>query len=284
MKKRSIGPAVADPEPRAIQYRKAEHIAQRRSTADHESREGTNPVISPFVSHAIRVLCVDDHAVLVEGIKAHFAINGGIEVVGRLATAARLVEEVERLRPNLVMLDVEMPGPDAFEMADRLHQAHPEVRVVMLSAHVRDGFISASFKAGASAYFSKSDELEDISRGIHEVVARSFSGFVLGPRVRERCQPLGMGPGRHVRAKSVNGDASGVREGAPTTLLSLLTARETEVLRLIGKGLSRVQIGAQLCRSVKTVDGHQDRMMKKLGITARADLMRFAIREGLAQA
>jgi DNA-binding CsgD family transcriptional regulator len=67
-------------------------------------------------------------------------------------------------------------------------------------------------------------------------------------------------------------------------VLGALTTREMEILRLIGKGLSRVRIGAQLCRSVKTVDGHQDRMMKKLGITARADLMRFAIREGLAQA
>ncbi len=75
-----------------------------------------------------------------------------------------------------------------------------------------------------------------------------------------------------------------MRVGAPMTLLSSLTSREAEILRLIGKGLSRVQIGAQLCRSVKTVDGHQDRMMKKLGIVTRADLMRFAIREGLAQA
>jgi DNA-binding NarL/FixJ family response regulator len=68
------------------------------------------------------------------------------------------------------------------------------------------------------------------------------------------------------------------------TLLASLTPREIEILRLIGKGLSRVQIGAQLCRSVKTIDGHQDRMLRKLGIEARADLMRFAIREGLAQA
>ncbi|MCX5689245.1 MAG: LuxR C-terminal-related transcriptional regulator [Planctomycetota bacterium] len=71
---------------------------------------------------------------------------------------------------------------------------------------------------------------------------------------------------------------------APVTLLASLTPREIEILRLIGKGLSRVQIGAQLCRSVKTIDGHQDRMLRKLGIEARAYLMRFAIREGLAQA
>jgi DNA-binding NarL/FixJ family response regulator len=225
------------------------------------------------------VLCVDDHAVLVEGLKAQFAIDGGIEVVGRLATAARLVEEVARLRPAAVLLDIEMPGPDAFEMADRLKRAHPEVRVIVLSAHVRDAFISASFAAGASAYFAKSDELEDIVRGIHEVMRSKSGSFVLGPKVRERCRPL-------PNSKHAGGgqDMSVMRVGAPMTLLASLTSREAEVLRLIGKGLSRTQIAAQLCRSPKTIDGHQDRMMKKLGIPARADLMRFAIREGLAEA
>jgi DNA-binding NarL/FixJ family response regulator len=75
-----------------------------------------------------------------------------------------------------------------------------------------------------------------------------------------------------------------MRKGMPDTLLGSLTPREAEILRLIGKGLSRAQIAAQIYRSVKTVDGHQDRMMKKLGIKVRADLMRFSIREGLAQA
>jgi DNA-binding NarL/FixJ family response regulator len=104
---------------------------------------------------------------------------------------------------------------------------------------------------------------------------------VLGPKVQERCRP------QPVAGRPRNGkkeDPSTLPHGAPMTLLASLTSREREVLRLIGKGLSRVQIAAQLSRSVKTIDGHQDRMMKKLGIPARADLMRFAIREGLAQA
>lgn len=221
-------------------------------------------------SHAVRVICVDDHAVLVEGLKAQFAIDGGVEVVGRLATAARLVEEVARLRPDAVLLDIEMPGPDAFETADRLRRAHPKVRIIVLSAHVRDAFISASFRAGVCAYFAKSDELEDIVKGIHECIRNTAGTFLLGPKVRERCRPSAGG--------------SNAVLGAPMTLLASLTSREAEILRLIGKGLSRTQIAAQLCRSVKTIDGHQERMMRKLGIPARADLMRFAIREGLAQA
>ena len=232
-------------------------------------------------SHAIRVLCVDDHAVLVEGLRAQFAIERRIEIVGRLPSAAKMIEEVERLKPGAVLLDIELPGPDAFEMADRLRRAHPDVRIIVLSAHIRDAFISASFAAGASGYFAKSDELEDISQGIIEVMKSKTGSFVLGPKVREQCRPLAA----HGHHSTRTIDRANTDDGTPAvTRLDSLTARELEILRLIGKGLSRVQIGAQLCRSAKTVDGHQDRMMKKLGISARADLMRFAIREGLAQA
>jgi DNA-binding NarL/FixJ family response regulator len=161
---------------------------------------------------------------------------------------------------------------------------HPEVRVVMLSAHIRDAFISASFSAGVSAYFAKSDDLEDIVRGIHDVVASKAKTFILGPKVRERCAPPVVKRGVSVRAGTPRQGEHASPEDAPTTRLECLTARESEILRLIGKGLSRIQIAAQLSRSVKTIDGHQARMMKKVGIATRADLMRFAIREGLAQA
>ncbi len=241
-----------------------------------------SPIAGGPKAGVLRVLCVDDHAVLVEGLRARFAIHGEIEIIGHLSTAERLTEEVSRLRPDVVMLDIEMPGPDAFEMCDRMMQRHPDVRVVVLSAHVRDAFISASFRAGVCAYFAKSDELDDIVRGIHEVARSKSTTFLLGPKVRERCRPAhaaGSGDNGHVGL-----DARVMRTGTPMTLLDSLTSRENEILRLIGKGLSRTQIAAQLCRSAKTIDAHQGRMMKKLGITARADLMRFAIREGLAQA
>lgn len=230
-------------------------------------------------SHAIRLLCVDDHAVLVEGLRAQFAIAGKIEVVGRLSSATKLLDEVARLQPHGVLLDIEMPGPDAFEIADRLTRQHPRVRVMMLSAHVRDAFISASFAAGASAYFAKSDDLDDISAGIIEVMGSKTRTFVLSPKVRERCRPV-------IAGSKNRATVGGTSEGpdVPVTKMQTLTGRESEILRLIGKGLSRHQIATQLSRSVKTVDGHQDRLMKKLGITSRSDLMRLAIREGFAQA
>lgn len=228
----------------------------------------------------IRVLCVDDHAVLVEGLKAQFAIEGRIQVVGRLASPDSLLEEVARLKPDVVLLDIEMPGPDVFEMADRMRRMHPHLRFVFLSAHIRDGYLAAAYKCGAWGYFSKGDELEDIVTGIKELATNVSGTFVMGPKVRQRCAAGGAAPASRPQPLGTPANS----EPRPHPPLASLTDRELEVLRLIGKGLSRVDIAKELSRSVKTIDGHQERMMKKLGVDTRAELMRFAIREGLAEA
>ena len=101
----------------------------------------------------------------------------------------------------------------------------------------------------------------------------------MGPKVRAHCRPVTAGLTPHPR----HGGRPNASD-APATGLALLSAREAEVLRLIGKGLTRVQIAAELSRSPKTIDRHQDRMMKKLGVSSRADLIRLAIREGFAEA
>lgn len=222
----------------------------------------------------LRVLCVDDHELLVEGLRAHFGIDGTIEVVGSLSSADHLLDEAAKLKPDLVLLDIEMPGADAFEAADRLKRIMPNVRVVFLSAHVRDGYITAAYKCHADGYFAKGDDLHSIVAGLHAVAHHrpGEGAFVMGPKVRERCLAGGHSGGSHST------------DGVPQTALSTLSEREVEVLRLIGKGLSRTEIATELSRSAKTIDGHQDHIMKKLGIASRADLVRFAIREGLVEA
>lgn len=229
----------------------------------------------------VRVLCVDDHAVLVEGLKAQFAIDDRIKVVSRLPSAEKLLDEVARVRPDIVLLDIEMPGPDVFEMADRMRHRHPNLRFVFLSAHIRDGYLAAAYKCGAWGYFAKGDELEDIVAGIKQLAQSTSGTFVMGPKVKQRCaQAAASSPTS--RPKPLN---ESTKADAPvTTPLESLTSREIEILRLIGKGLSRVEIAKELSRSAKTIDGHQERMMRKLSIETRADLMRFAIREGLAEA
>lgn len=221
-----------------------------------------------MIQRRVRVLCVDDHAFLVEGLRSRFEAEAGIEFVGRLATADDLVAEVARLRPDIVLLDIEMPGRDPFEAAEDVQRRYPMTRVVFLSAHVRDHYVSAAFRAGAFGYFSKADE----PRAILEGLARADRGeFVMGPSVAERCNPGTPAARRHAAV-------------GPSDKLSALTPREQEVLRLFGRGMARAEVAASLYRSVKTVDGHRERIMKKLGIHSGPELVRFAIREGLAEA
>lgn len=239
-------------------------------------------------SGPIRVLCVEDHQLVVDGLRAQFAISGDIEVVGHLPTAATLVAEVERLKPDVVLLDIEMPGPDVFETADRVRSEFGNVRLLVLSAHARESFVTAAFNSGACGYFVKSDDVLELIHCIREVVASPPGSFVLCSSLRKQLSvPTPAMPDSRGRSRG-RADAGTRRKAVQarevSTGLGSLSPREFMVLRLIGKGYSRTDIATQLSRSVKTIDGHQDRIMRKLGIKTRAELMRLAIREGLAQA
>ena len=213
----------------------------------------------------IRILCVDDHAFLVEGLQARFALEDDLEYVGSLPSAQHLVAQAKRLHPDIVLLDLEMPGPDPFEAADDLRRQCPDVRTIILSAYVRDHYITAATKAGAWGYFSKSEDAETIVDGIRKVARGEFA---FSPKVQERCKPThGTNPKRVV----------------PSSKLDSLTPRENEVLRMIGKGSSRIEIAQTLCRSPKTIDGHREAIMEKLDIHDRGELVRFAIREGMVE-
>lgn len=215
----------------------------------------------------IRVLCVDDHAFLVDGLRARFSVENDIEFVGHLSSAEHLLPELKSTKPDVVLMDIEMPGPDVFESVSTLRHMHPEVRVVFLSAHVRDHYIGCAMQSGASGYFSKGDEPESMLEGIRKVVRKDE--FVFSPKVEARMKPSSK--------VCINGTVR------VKTALESLSPREREVLRLIGRGMTRSQIADSLCRSPKTVDGHREKIMEKLDIHDRGELVRYAIREGLAE-
>lgn len=131
----------------------------------------------------IRVLCVDDNTALVDAMEQALCIEPGIRCVGHLFTADTLVGEVGRLRPDVVLLDIEMPGADSLTMLKELTGAHPETRVVVLSAHVRDDYIDAAINAGAWGYLSKGDGPSEVIRAVRKVARGEFS---LGREVAER--------------------------------------------------------------------------------------------------
>jgi two-component system response regulator NreC len=217
----------------------------------------------------IRVLCVDDHPFVAEGLRARLAIEGDMEFVGRLASAEHLVPEVEKAKADIVLLDIEMPGPDPFGAVEDLCRRLPNVKAILLSAYVRDHYIDSAVRAGCWGYLSKSDDPEEIIAGIRKVAGGEFA---FGPEVLRRCEPQ----------ETANGN--GVEKPTPpASRLERLTAREQEVLRMIGKGMSRAQIASSLFRSPKTVDAHRISIMEKLDIHDRVELARYAIREGLVE-
>jgi two-component system nitrate/nitrite response regulator NarL len=212
----------------------------------------------------VRVLCVDDHPLLVEGIRARFKSEPRLELVGELRSAENLVVEAKKCRPDVVLLDVAMPGLDPFAAASDLHRCCPAAKPVFLSAYIRDHYLDAAFQAGAWGYLYKGDDIEDIVHAIKRVAAGEY---VFSPRVQQR-----------VRVQASVGPAG---KAPRSSKLGALTPAEIQVLRMIGRGLSREQIAETLHRSVKTIDTHRAAIMEKLDIHDRTELALFAVREGL---
>lgn len=215
----------------------------------------------------IRILSVDDHAFLVAGLKARFDKEPDLELVGHVDSANGLLPAVREHKPDIVLLDIEMPGGDPFEALDDLRRAHPDVRAILLSAYVRDHYIDQAYKCGAWGYLSKSDASDAVVDGIRRVARGelAFSPEVLA-RTKPETKPRKRG-----------------EKPVVTSRLASLTDRELQLLRMMAKGMSRTDIAEELCRSPMTVDNHRKSIMKKLEINDRAELVRFAIAEGLVE-
>jgi DNA-binding NarL/FixJ family response regulator len=174
------------------------------------------------------------------------------------------VAESRRQRPHVVLLDIDMPGLDPFEAIQELQGVCPEVRVIILSAFVRDHYIDLAWRAGAWGYLAKSDAPDEIIKGIRDVTRGDVA---FSPSVRAR--------------------TASRRAGAPAptmrSRLEEVTPRELQILRLIAKGRSRNEIADELFLSPLTVDNHRKALMRKLGIHDRVELARFAIAEGLVE-
>ncbi|HMN96230.1 MAG TPA: response regulator transcription factor [Phycisphaerales bacterium] len=215
---------------------------------------------------SIRLLCIDDHDFIAAGLAACAAGEPHIEFIGSLGSAEGLSDAIERLRPDVVLLDLDMPGPAPLEaMAESLRQT-PRTRFVVLTAHLRDVNITAAMRLGAAGFLSKADAPSAIFDGVRRAAAGEPA---LSPAVRERVEQL------------QGEDEDGARP--VVTRLDRLSPRELEVLRLIGRGMSRADIARHLVRSLKTIDAHHTAIMRKLDIHDRAELTRYAIGEGLVE-
>lgn len=215
----------------------------------------------------IRILCVDDHEFLIEGLAARFADEPDLEIVGRLGSADGLLVHADETGAHIALLDIDLPGRDVFGAIAELRSREIPTRAVLLSGYVRQTYLDLALTAGAWGYLAKRDSPDTIIDAIRKVHGGEFA---FSPAVLETC---GLDP-----HQAMNAEGERV-----TSRLSRLTNREMQILRMIGQGLSRNQIADTLHRSPKTIDAHRSAIMDKLNLHDRVDLARFAIREGLVE-
>jgi len=206
----------------------------------------------------IRVMIVDDHAVLRSGLRLVIEREDGLEVAGEAGTAEDAVRSFERLRPNLVLMDLEMPGMGGLAGVERFQELHPEVSVLVLSMHGEADDVRRAFEAGALGYVLKTAADEELIRAIRAVSGgERYLHPSLGAVLAQPPQPRGA--------------------------VDELSTREREVLRLLALGHTNQEIAQQLYVSVRTVESHRAHIMTKLRAASRAEMVRHAIAGGLLE-
>ena len=213
---------------------------------------------------AVRVLLVDDDALMRAGLRAVLSSAGTIQVVGEAADGRAAVECVRELRPDVVLMDVRMPNVDGIAATREVLAARPDVKVVILTTFEEDDYIFGALSAGASGFLLKRTSPEELIAGLHAVAA---GDSLLSPSVTRRVI-------ERMAREPVPGAASSER-------LEVLTRREREVLELIARGLSNGEIAAALVVEESTVKTHVKRILMKLRLRDRVQAVIFAYETGL---
>ncbi len=206
----------------------------------------------------IRILLADDHAVVRQGFKMILAAQPDMEIVGEAGNGREAVELAEKLRPEVVVMDVSMPELNGIEATRRLASSTPHTRVVALSVHKDSVYVREILRAGARGYLLKESVAGDLVSAVRAVA--SGEGY-LSPAVSSAVLDDYR---RHV-----------------TNPIDLLTSREREVLQMLAEGKTNKEIAGVLNLSVYTVDAHRGRIMEKLNLHSINELVRFAVRNGM---
>jgi len=212
----------------------------------------------------INLLLADDHAVVRAGLRALLEAEPDIRVVGEANDGQEAIARAEELRPDIVLLDISMPGMSGLEAAKEIKKAHSRMKILILTMHEDKAYLDECLRAGASGYVVKKaadTELVAAIRAVHRgetPIYPALADVLVDEYLAHHPLPHKQ-PGGH----------------------SLLTDRELEVLRLVAQGYANREIADILYLSPKTVENHRARIMQKLNLRTRADLVRYALREGL---
>ena len=215
---------------------------------------------------SIRVMLVDDHAMVRSGTAELLRHISDFSIVAEAADGKSAIDLALKLKPDIVVMDVHMPGLSGIEATRRLRELAPAIHVLVLSAYDDDHYVFSLLRAGASGYLLKTAPIEDLVRAIYRVKAGDFP---LDPKIIRKVV-LNM-PSRHGRPNAAD-DASGESED--------LTEREERVLQLLAQGMSNRDIAEALFISDRTVQAHLTRIFAKMGVSSRLEAVLTAIRRG----
>ena len=215
------------------------------------------------MTRKMRVLLADDHPIVRDGLKAILEAQPDIEVVGEAASGQEAVEKVGRLKPDIVIMDLAMPGMSGIEATRRIKQQNPDVKIMALTMHDDDEYFFQVINAGASGYYIKGGPSAELVTALRTV---GQGDVFLYPSLAK---------------KLVSDYLARVHTGKEKGSLDGLTEREREVMRLIAEGRSNQEIADLLVLSVSTVQTHSAHILAKLGLHSRTELVRFAIRQGI---
>jgi len=202
----------------------------------------------------------DDHKIVLRGLRALLETQPGLAVVGDATDGLRVLSLVERLKPDVLVLDLMMPGLGGFDVTRRVAKRFPKTRVVILSMYSSEAHVVEALRSGASGYVLKDASAEELMTAIHE--ASGGRRYVSTPFSNDRID-------------------SYLNRPAAIDPYGTLTAREREVLHLVAEGLTSGDIARRLFISPRTAESHRANLMRKLGLRSRTDLVRFALQRGI---
>ena len=212
----------------------------------------------------LRILLADDHGLMRRGTRALLEAQHGWRVVGEAANGREAVEKIKELKPNVAILDISMPDLDGVQVTRQIREAVPDTKVLVLTMHESDQMVQRTLDAGADGYILKSDLTECLATAVRAV---SEGKRFLTPKVSE----IVLDGFLSTRSQRQQGGRAEAR----------LTPRETEIIRLLAEGKANKEVAALLGITVRTAETHRSRVMLKLDLHSLADLIHYAIRQGL---